>query len=352
MVGSLTTMNNTSGYMLRLTESGTVLHEGTFADPGATAVPIANGWNWIGYLPTSAMSVGVALGDLVTRGFLNGDEIVKSQGSFSEWNSGWFGSLETLEPGQGYRLKLNDPALPSSFNYPGGAPALVAELESPARAETPAANAAGWTFDPGGFEYNMTLIAAVQGGGRDWDNEANLLGAFVGDECRGVVPLVLVRRLGRCLAFATVNSNRMDGETVRFRAFHAASRTVHDLTETVVFQADAPLGTIREPIPLTAGPVHGVLPIAFRLAQARPSPFQQSTVIHFELPQPRRVVLKIYDVAGLEVRTVAEDDYPAGAYDVPWDARTGRGDRAPNGVYFIRIKAGSFVDVKRVVLVR
>jgi hypothetical protein len=354
-VGTLTTLDNTSGYMVRLTEGGTVLQEGVLADPGATPVPIANGWNWIGYVPATAMSVGTALADLVTRGFLNGDEIAKGQGAFAEWNSGWFGTLETLEPGKGYRLHLQDPALPSTFDYPSGAPAtpaFVASATDAVRAQAPVGNAAGWQLDPGSFEYNMTLIAQVKGEGHDWDGTENLLGAFVGDECRGIVPLMRVPRLGRCLAFVTIHGNRPEGETIRFRAYHAASRAICDVAETVAFRADVPAGTIREPIVLTAAPQHGALPTVFRLAPTHPNPFQNTTTIRFELPEARHVSLKIYNVAGQEVCTLAEADYPAGAYDVPWNTRTSNGDLAPNGVYFYKIRAGRFVDAKKMVLVR
>ena len=107
-----------------------------------------------------------------------------------------------------------------------------------------------------------------------------------------------------------------------------------------------------KPIALTAGRPRGALPVAFRLAEARPNPFTQGTEIRFELPEPRRVVLKVYNVAGQEVCTLTDDHYPAGVHDVRWEARTRRGDPAPNGVYFYRIQAGKFVETRRVVLVR
>jgi hypothetical protein len=161
-----------------------------------------------------------------------------------------------------------------------------------------------------------------------------------------------VPRLGRCLAFITIQSNRLEGETIQFRAFHASSKAVCDVAETVAFRADTPVGTVREPLPLTAGPPRSTLPTAFWLAPGKPNPFRHSTTIHFELPQPRHVSLKVYDVAGHEVCTLAEGEYPAGRHDVPWNARTSSGDLAPSGVYFYQIRAGRFVDVKKMVLVR
>jgi hypothetical protein len=348
-VGTLDTLNNTSGYMINLTDAGTLLQEGTFVDPLTTAVPVADGWNWIGYLPTSAKTVTAALADVQANGFLNGDEVLKGQTSFTVWNSGWFGSLDMMEPGKGYRLFLQDPALPSTFNYPAGAAAAMTVARGHgAHLAAPSANKAGWSFYPGTYEYNMTVIATVHSDGVDWRRSDNLVGAFVGDECRGVVPLMKVPGIDHYLAFATIHSNDASGETVTFRAFDAKGETIYDATESMQFVADAVSGAIRDPIVLTpASRADTGLPSVYRLAQNNPV-----TTIRFELPQASRVVMKIYDVAGHEIRTVVDQNYPAGAHSVIWDAKTSSGRDAASGVYFYRITAGSFTDVRKMVLLR
>ena len=283
-VGTLTTLSNTSGYKIKLSEPGTVLHEGTPVDPGATPVPIANGWNWIGYLPAQPMSVATALGDLEARGLLNGDEIVKGLSLFAEWNSGWFGSLETMSPGEGYKLYLQDPALPSSFNYPGGSPAFVAggldeAREGQARAPAPpltrsevCGRRARVVVRSRPLRAQHDAHRARRGRRSGLRNAENVVGAFVGDECRGVGPLLYVRGVGGHLAFVTIHGNQLEGETIAFRAYHAASGATYDVVETLPWTADAPAGAIRAPIVLSAVAGGNSLPVVFALSPAYPKP--------------------------------------------------------------------------------
>jgi hypothetical protein len=353
-VGTLASLDNTSGYMIKLTEAGTILQEGSFADPTTTPVPVGNGWNWVSYVPTDVKSVGAALADLDTQGLLNGDEIVKSQTLFAEWNSGWFGSLETMQPGKAYRLFLQDPALPATFNYATSTSAVVAVAagrlsssdRSPARAHD-------WAFDPGVFEHNMTVIATVRGNGPDWTGTDKIVGAFVGGQCRGIIALMPIAGIENDLAFATIHSNKVSGETVTFRAFDTSSETTYSITETMPFAANATSGTLRNPVVLTAAvQADNKIPTAYRLAQNHPNPFNPVTTIRFELPLAGRVVLKIYNVAGQIIRTLVDQDYQAGTHNVIWDGRNSSGGEASSGVYFYQIKAGPFGDVKRMVLLR
>lgn len=351
-VGSLTTLDNTSGYMIKLSEAGTVLQEGTFADPTTTSVPVDAGWNWIAYVPTDVKTVADALADLEPD-LVDGDEIVKGQASFAEWNAGWFGSLTTMEPGQGYRLFLDDPDLPGTFNYPAAAAAGAYRRVSTSRAAMPQQNAAGWQVDPGRYEYNMTLVAVVESGGAGWHDSGALLGAFVGEECRGFVNLMRVPGVDRYMAFATIHSNASSGERIVFRAFDPAADQSWDVSESMDFESDRTAGTVRNPVVLTTSNVttNGV-PSRFRLAQNYPNPFNPVTTIRFELPQASHVVIKVFNIAGQEVRTIVDRGYDAGVQTIIWDAKTSSGRDAASGVYFYRIEAGSFVDMKKMVLLR
>ncbi len=82
-------------------------------------------------------------------------------------------------------------------------------------------------------------------------------------------------------------------------------------------------------------------PGAFSLSQNYPNPFNPSTVIEYSLPKASRVVLKVYGILGREVRTLVNEQKQPGTYKVVLDASA-----LPSGVYFYRITAGSFSDVK------
>jgi hypothetical protein len=98
-----------------------------------------------------------------------------------------------------------------------------------------------------------------------------------------------------------------------------------------------------------------LLPIEFRLEQNYPNPFNPSTNIGYQIPVVDSRVpttLKIYNILGQEVRTLVDDKMDAGYYSVTWDGRDGHRREVSSGIYFYRIKAGTFSNTKRMVIIR
>ncbi|MCK6621319.1 MAG: PepSY domain-containing protein [Calditrichaceae bacterium] len=81
------------------------------------------------------------------------------------------------------------------------------------------------------------------------------------------------------------------------------------------------------------------LPADFELRQNFPNPFNPSTTIEFALPASARVSLKIFNLLGQEVRTLAAAEKPAGRYSVVWDGRDNAGNAAASGVYVYKLEA-------------
>jgi len=94
-------------------------------------------------------------------------------------------------------------------------------------------------------------------------------------------------------------------------------------------------------------PEPGTLPGEFSLTQNYPNPFNPSTEISFGLPVSSNVTLTIYNVLGQEVATIANQQFDAGYHTVVWDA-----GNMPSGIYFYRLSAGSFTDLKKMVLMK
>ncbi|MEW6061379.1 MAG: T9SS type A sorting domain-containing protein [Bacteroidota bacterium] len=88
-------------------------------------------------------------------------------------------------------------------------------------------------------------------------------------------------------------------------------------------------------------------PSNYTLAQNYPNPFNPSTVINFSLPVSGFVTVKVYDVVGREIATLVNGFQQAGSYAVDFDA-TG----LAGGVYLYRLTAGSFSQVKKMMLVK
>jgi hypothetical protein len=89
------------------------------------------------------------------------------------------------------------------------------------------------------------------------------------------------------------------------------------------------------------------IPKEFGLAQNYPNPFNPSTVIHYELPTASDVILKVFDLIGKEVATLASGRQSAGSYTVTFDARS-----LPSGIYFCRLQAGERRFVKKMLLLK
>lgn len=92
---------------------------------------------------------------------------------------------------------------------------------------------------------------------------------------------------------------------------------------------------------------HKQLPIAATLCQNYPNPFNSSTAIAFNLPEPTSLTLKIYDLLGRDIQTLADSYYRAGYYTIEFNA-----SQLPSGLYFYSLQAGSFVETKRLLLLK
>jgi hypothetical protein len=89
------------------------------------------------------------------------------------------------------------------------------------------------------------------------------------------------------------------------------------------------------------------LPVVFALHQNYPNPFNPTTSLNYDLPATVHVTLKVFNVLGQEVATLVDKTQTAGRYNVSWNA-SGVG----SGVYFYQILAGSFIDVKKMAIMR
>jgi hypothetical protein len=95
------------------------------------------------------------------------------------------------------------------------------------------------------------------------------------------------------------------------------------------------------------------LPKQFALSQNYPNPFNPGTSIDFDLPVRSTVNLAIYNVLGQRVRTlIANENLPAKHYTKTWDGTTDRGTAAASGIYFYKIEAGTFVQTRKMVLMK
>ncbi|RPI70514.1 MAG: T9SS C-terminal target domain-containing protein, partial [Ignavibacteriales bacterium] len=90
-----------------------------------------------------------------------------------------------------------------------------------------------------------------------------------------------------------------------------------------------------------------ITPDSYNLTQNYPNPFNPTTTIKYSIPQSGHVSLKVYDVLGNEVAELVNEEKDKGVYSVNFDA-----SGFSSGVYFYRIQAGTFYEIKKMILLK
>ena len=130
--------------------------------------------------------------------------------------------------------------------FAGGAK-LPAGSHGPVTAPPP-----NWTINPLNYEFNMNMVVRVSYLGVGSNNPANVVGAFVGNELRGVATPTMIG--GIAYFFITIYSNVYVGETVHFRAYYAPNDAVYPTGETVIFRHNKSVGGTGSPFFINIDP--------------------------------------------------------------------------------------------------
>jgi len=116
---------------------------------------------------------------------------------------------------------------------------------------------------------------------------------------------------------------------------------VTDNIDTVETSA---LITVNNVTALSAG---NMIPDKYTLSQSYPNPFNPTTTIKYGLPEESDVRISVYDISGNLIETLISEHQSAGYHTTTWNA-----SNMPTGVYFYKIRAGSFSAVKKCILLK
>jgi sugar lactone lactonase YvrE len=116
-----------------------------------------------------------------------------------------------------------------------------------------------------------------------------------------------------------------------------------DNNRVLRFTATTPLSGIKM--------ANGV-PTRFALGQNYPNPFNPVTTVEFSIVNPQYTILTVFDILGREVAVLVNEMKQPGTYTVHWDGRGEDGGVVTSGVYVYRLKAGEFVQTKKMILLR
>jgi GH18 family chitinase len=154
--------------------------------------------------------------------------------------------------------------------------------------------------------------------------------------------------------FSTVPDAQQVREWVKWGKAHGiGGYMLYSLTEDLDPSKPAGAGrnvihdALRDAITASLDVAETNLPESFTLSQNFPNPFNPTTVIKFQVSGSKDVQLTVYDMLGREVARLVDGTVESGEHSVIFDAR-----RLASGAYFYRLKAGEFVETKRMVLLR
>jgi hypothetical protein len=114
--------------------------------------------------------------------------------------------------------------------------------------------------------------------------------------------------------------------------------------------------TVEDPPNLTV--VTGVgrdasdVPRSYALYQNYPNPFNPSTVITYMVPENARVRIEIYNVLGQKVRSLLDQEQAPGTHSVVWNTESDQGPHVSSGMYLVKLQAGSFSQIKKMILMK
>ncbi len=89
------------------------------------------------------------------------------------------------------------------------------------------------------------------------------------------------------------------------------------------------------------------IPLEFWLGQNYPNPFNPVTMLEFSVPERSQVTLRLYDVVGREVKTLVDREMEPGFHEAALHA-----NGLASGIYYCRMSAGSYVNTRKLVLIK
>ena len=110
--------------------------------------------------------------------------------------------------------------------------------------------------------------------------------------------------------------------------------------------------SIDECVNATTLEIDQIYPNDFHVHQNYPNPFNPITSIRYDLPQDVFVHIRVYDMLGRMVRSLANSQQAAGYHSIQWDAVSDKNEPASAGIYIYTIQAGEFRHYRKMVLLK
>ncbi len=241
-IGQLSDVSATQSLKVFTDGTAELEFDGEIFNPKNDAVVLSKGWNWMGYPLDKEMTLTEALANLTPE---EGDIITNLESGYSIYEKGtWTGNLQTMVPGQGYQYKSMSG---NKFYYNNVRLCATETTKTREAVVTPEL----WNVDCHAHPSLMCLTADLFDKAGNIVNGAYTVGAFAGEECRGIASCI------NGVLFLTIHGGTTDDERIQLRAVDNATGETFNICEDFTFSSDAQ-GTLHNRVRLTLSVPTGI----------------------------------------------------------------------------------------------
>lgn len=231
LTGGLSSIAPVESYRLKVSEGIINTWRGNGVNPENTTLTLHKGWNWIGYVPLLSSDLSTSFAGVSP----SENDVVKCLDDFATFTNGkWIGTLTKMKPGEGYMYYA---ANAQSFKYPA---LHVVPVTTESRTLISSSNDGPWDYDAHRYADNKTMIVRLLANGEQTLGGAFTVGAFCGNECRGIGKYV------DDMLFLTVHGSLSDASKISFKVYENATGQEFGVVETVQFDGEQQ-GTYKNP---------------------------------------------------------------------------------------------------------
>lgn len=297
-MGSLNAVDNESMYLINVNAPSVISMEADYATPSQHPITLVPGWSWIGYPSATATSVNVAFANMNPVD----NDMVKSQDGFAVYaqGMGWFGTLNTLVPGNGLMYNSNN-SQTVSFVYQESARGdlLRKNITAEGNHYIPAISA---------YPYNMNMIAVVELEGAEVRNPNLELAAFAGYECCGSVKLQYVEALDRFMAFLTIAGR--DAASLDLRLVDTETGVEYQCDQNFVFEVNDVVGSLKDPVVLRFNATTTQCETYLTQMVVYPNPVNANETVIFNMTLNKEVRIELVNTLGSVVDSETVSSFP------------------------------------------
>ena len=322
---------------------------GNEINPQQMPMALAQGWSMVSYLRNSPMRADSAL---VKFRIQSGDRKEQSRSGILADHTLLI-TIGNMRPGQGYQMYLSGAA---TLTYPANV------TSAPPSMLTKKANLIAGTSEQVPKHYkvmnvntgsNATVLVKTQEA-KDGDEIAVL------SSSKAVIGSGVVKSGQAVIAFwgdntltPNVIEGAIEGEELTLALWTSADQAEKQLTVTGLTDAlvnkdvGADLKYRENQVLIAMAKIAVDIPKDFMLCQNYPNPFNPTTILEFGVPVDSKVKVEVYNLLGQLIAVLVNEVRPAGYYKVTFGSQS-----MPSGVYFYRMTAGSFVQTKKMLLLK